>query len=103
MQVSEKVKIRDIFASLKDIFLKDGSNENQENLEQELKKIYKVQSELGVTGDIAKLEKDVQTHTISEKSKKNKNESRISTKKVIIEEENEIDENTLDQENSLDR
>lgn len=103
MQVSERIKVRDIFASLKDIFSKSEANENQEELEHKLKEIYKVQAEIRATEEIAALEKDIQTHTTSKKSTKNKNTSKISTKRVNLEKEKGIEEVILDQENSLDR
>lgn len=101
--VNQKVKIRDIFSSLKDIFSGSKSNKNEEIVNQKLEAIYKVQSELGVTDSIAKLEKDIKTHIFSEKVGKTKNSTKVSTRVVTSEIENTIQESSLNQDNSLDR
>lgn len=101
--VNEKVRFKDILLGLKDIFGGSKSNESDEKLNQKLQEIYKVQSELGATKNIAALEKDVETHDILEDSKKKKS-SRISTKKVISsKEEKVLEKEEIDTEKFLDR
>ena len=100
--VNEKIKLRDIFASLKDIFVGSKTDENEDILNQKIQHIFKVQSELGATKSIEALEKEVETHEIEEKNKKKS--SRISTNKVISANEVEIsNEIEIDNEKSLER
>lgn len=101
--VNQKVKIKDIFSSLRDILSGSKSNKNEEIINEKLEAIYKVQSELGVTESIAKLEKDIKTHILSEKISKNRNTAKVSTRVVTSEMEKTIQENSLNQDNSLDR
>ena len=103
-QVYEKVKIKDIFASLKEIFAGNKNDINQGILEQKLQEIYKVEFELGATDSISALEKDVENHTTTDRKIKSRKTSKMSTNIITTEIKNkEIEENISNHENNLDR
>ena len=90
----EKVSLKDIFASLKDIFIGNNSNVDDNKLNREVEEIRKIESELGASTSIQILEKQIEEH-FSEEKPKRRNSTKISSKKMEIKEENiekEIDE-----------
>ena len=50
--VIEKVKLRDIFASLKNIIAGDKTSEDEKITDKKLQEIYKAEKELGATDSI---------------------------------------------------
>ena len=74
--IIEKVRLRDIFISLKNIFSENKTNKDEIEIEKRLQEIYKTEKELGATGSIEKLTKELQTHEIPKKkiSAKSKDE-----------------------------
>lgn len=103
-QVYEKVKIKDLFTSLKDIFAGNKNDMNKEILEQKLQEIYKVEFELGATDSINALEKDIENHTTSGKTIKSRKTSKITTNGITTEIKNKgTEKNVSNHENTLDR
>lgn len=103
-QAFEKVRIRDIFACLRDIFTENKNDINEEIIEQKLQEIYKVELELGVTDSINALEKDIENHQTSKKSIRSKKTSKMTTNRIITDVKNkQINKDVLNNENTLDR
>lgn len=100
-RVEEK---NNIFTVFMDIISRNKSdNIKEEMLSERLEEIYRAQSELGITDSIRALERDVETHISPVKMTKKMDTSRISTKSGEYEKEKTIQENTLNQENNVER
>lgn len=82
----EKVRLKDIFTSLKDIFIGNNSNIDDNKLNKEIEEIRKVESELGASTSIQILEKQIEEHYSDEKPKR-RNSTKISSKKMEMKEE----------------
>ena len=76
--VVEKVKIRDILATLKNIIAENKSDENEKIIDKKLQEIYKVEKELGATDSIANLTKELEMHEISKKKRTTKNLNKVT-------------------------
>lgn len=74
----EKIKLRDIFVTLKDIFVGNNINVDDNTLNKEIEKIRKVESEIGVSDSIRTLEKQLEKHYSIEKTKR-KSSTKISS------------------------
>ena len=99
----EKVKIKDIFITLKDIFTENKNDMNKDILDQKLQEIYKVELEVGATDNIKALEKDIKNHALGKKVK-NERTSKITTNKIVNEvKDKAIEKNAVNNENILDR
>lgn len=101
--VNQKTKLRDIGIILKDIFSGSNSTKDEDIINKKLEAVYKVEAQLGVTNSIAQLEQDIKTHITSEKSSKNKEINKVSTRIVTSGMENKKQEELLNQDISLDR
>lgn len=98
---NEKVRLRDIFSSLKDIFGTSKSEKEEDFIDKRVKDIYAVQTELGATKNIEALEKEIQKHG----DVKTKKSSKIlaSKKEVSDVAKIRLDEKDLDDEKEIDR
>ena len=76
--VIEKVKFRDILASLKNIVVGNKSSEDEKIIDKRLQEIYKVEKELGVTDSIANLTKELEMHEAPKKKKSARNTERVT-------------------------
>ena len=101
MIVNEKIRIRDIFASLKEIISGTTSNVNEEKINKRLQEIYCTQSELGATASIAALEKDVQNHSTKVKVTR-RHATKIEAKANSVKTINEERDKAIEEENSLE-
>lgn len=71
--VIEKVKFRDILASLKSIVAGNKSNEDEKIIDKKLQEVYKVEKELGATDSITNLTKELEMHETPKKKRTTKN------------------------------
>lgn len=102
--INQKVKRKEnIFTTFIEIISRNKTDIKEEMLSERLEEIYRVQSELGATDSIIALEKDLENHNTAEKKAKKMDADRISTKNVTSKIENTIQENTIDQENNIER
>lgn len=76
--VIEKVKIRDILESLKDIFSGKKSSKDENIVDKKLQEIYKVEKELGVTANIANLTKELEMREIPKKKRTTRNTEKVT-------------------------
>lgn len=92
----EKVKFRDILVGLKDIFIGNNSNIDDNKLNKEIDEIYKVESEIGASASIQTLEKQLEKHYSIEKPKR-KTSTKISSIQIEDREETKnIEEEEID-------
>ena len=77
--VIEKVKFRDILASLKNIVVGNKSSEDEKIIDKRLQEIYKVEKELGVTDSIANLTKELEMHETPKKKRTTRNLNKVHT------------------------
>ena len=102
--INQKVKRKEnIFTTFIDIISRNKPDIKEEMLNERLEEIYRAQAELGATDSITALEKGLENHSYSGKKAKKINTDRISTKSVTSNIENTVQENTLDQENNIER
>lgn len=91
ISISERVGIKDIFLGLKNILGEAKSDKSEQELEDRIKKIIKVEAELGGTRRIEELAKESQTYGVMKKSKITK--TKVRTQEIPKKEnkyENEI-------------
>ena len=100
--VIEKIKIKDIFLSLKEIIVGSTSNVNEENVNKRLEEIYYTQSKLGATSSIDSLEKEVQAHFTKQKAIRNRRQTKVEAKHNNVQKINNNEENILQEENNLE-
>lgn len=86
----EKVRIRDIFSGLKDIFLGNNSSINNDELNKKIEEVRKVEGELGASKSIQRLEKRQQEY-ISEKTKR-ETSTKFKTERPEVKETTEVTE-----------
>ena len=77
--IIEKVKIKDIFESFKEIISGKKTDNNKEIINQKLQAIYNAEKELGSTDSISILEKNIENHEIENDKKKKRTKA---TKKI---------------------
>lgn len=76
--VIEKVRLRDIFASLKNIIAGDKTSEDEKITDKKLQEIYKAEKELGVTDSIANLTKELEMHEAPKKKRVARNTEKVT-------------------------
>ena len=76
--IIKKVRIRDIFASLKDIISENKTSKDEIEIEKRLQEIYKTEKELGATGSIENLTTELQTHETPKKKRSAKSKDGVA-------------------------
>ncbi|MGN1303188.1 MAG: hypothetical protein ACI4VO_06155 [Clostridia bacterium] len=76
--VIEKVRLRDIFASLKNIIAGDKTSEDEKITDKKLQEIYKAEKELGATDSIANLTKELEMQEAPKKKKSARNTEKVT-------------------------
>ena len=76
--VVEKVKFRDILASLKNIVAGNKSSEDKKIIDKRLQEIYKEEKELGATDSIANLIKELEMHETPKKKRTARNTEKVT-------------------------
>lgn len=81
----EKIKLKDIFVTIRDMFSTSDNIENDKVVNEKLKKVYEIQDEIGATRRIILSERFVQKFSIKPSKKKDIVTMRSEdTKKDII-------------------
>ena len=76
--VVEKVKIRDILLTLKNIIAENKSDENEKITDKKLQEVYKVEKEIGATDSIAKLTKELEMQETPKKKRTTRNLNKVT-------------------------
>lgn len=66
----EKIRLKDIFATIKDMFSTSDNIENDKLVNEKLKKVYEIQDEIGATRRIISSERFVQKFALKPSKKK---------------------------------
>lgn len=73
----EKVKLRDIITSLKDVVFGNKINKDEDAVTKKIQEINQVEKELGATDSIEKLIKELETHETSKKRRTGRKSTEI--------------------------
>ena len=76
--IIEKVKLRDILASLKNIVAGNKSSENEKITDKKLQEVYKAEKEIGATDSIANLTKELEMHETPKKRRTSRNTEKLT-------------------------
>ena len=76
--VVEKVKIRDILLTLKNIIAENKSDENEKITDKKLQEVYKVEKEIGASESIANLTKELEMHETPKKKRTTRNLNKVT-------------------------
>ena len=76
--VVEKVKIRDILLTLKNIIAENKSDENEKITDKKLQEVYKVEKEIGASESIANLKKELEMHETPKKKRNTRNLNKVT-------------------------
>ena len=76
--IIEKVRLRDIFSNLKNIVAGNRTSEDEQIIDKKLQEIYKTEKELGATGRIEKLTKELEMQETPKKKRSTRNTENIA-------------------------
>ena len=76
--IVDRVKLRDILASLKNIVVGNKSSEDEIIVDRKLQEVYKAEKEIGATDNIANLVKELEMHETPKKKRTTRNTDKVT-------------------------